>query len=75
MYVLINAPEGVLNEDVSVVGAFRHRKDARDAMYESIKEVLAEEEADDQNDYFVCEDYGECYQWRTDRPRWLILKV
>lgn len=74
MYVLINAPTGVLNDRCSVVGIYRHKRDAYEAMYEDIQEVLCEFD-DDPDDYQLSDTHGTCYLNRSDAPEWHIFKV
>lgn len=83
MFILINAPEGVLNDECSVCGIFRNKKDAQCAMLEDIRSLL-EEEADDSdddwnqfilNDYSIDDTHGTCYLSHSDAPEWHIFEV
>lgn len=83
MFVLINAPTGVLNDKCSVCGIFRHKRDAQCAMFEDIRSLL-EEEVDEEdadwnqfitNDYSIGDMHGTCYLSHSNSPEWHIFEV
>lgn len=74
MFILINAPDGILNDECTVVGIYRDKFDARAAMLEDIQCVL-EPGTDDTDDYSIGDMHGTCYLSRPDAPEWHIFEV
>ena len=74
MFILINAPEGVLNDECSVCGIFRDKKDAQEAMIENVFYTLGPE-IDDMDDYSIDDMHGTCYLDRPGAPEWHIFEV
>lgn len=74
MFVVINAPEGVLNDECRVVGTFDCWSEAYDAMFEDMQDVL-KSESDDMDDYSTSAIHGTCYLDRPDAPEWHIFEV
>lgn len=72
MFILINAPTGILNDECSVCGIFRDKFDAQAAMLEDITCCL---EDDDTDDYSIDDMHGTCYLNRPDAPEWHIFEV
>ena len=74
MYIVINAPNGILSDRCSVVGIFRDKFDARAAMIEDIACAM-DPEFDDMNDTCIGENHGTCYLNRDDSPEWHIFEI
>ena len=74
MFILINAPTGILNDECCVCGIFRDKRDAQCAMLEDIQCVL-EPNVDDPNDYSIDDMHGTCYLSRPDAPEWHIFEI
>ena len=74
MFILINAPEGVLNDRCNVCGVFGNLESAQAMMQEDIAEVLYEFD-EDPEDCCIGEMHGTCYLDRSDSPEWHIFEV
>lgn len=74
MYIIINAPNGTLDDECSIVGTYSRKRDAQRAMRREIKGILRDF-GDDPHDCDFGDYHGMCYLNRTDPPAWHIFKV
>lgn len=73
MFVLVNAPEGFLNDECSI-SLYKTHKEAHKAMVDDILGVL-DPDYDDMDDYSVDEWSGTCYSNRSNAPEWHIYEA